>query len=282
VDPAAIIMALAGAAVAAGLAVWVLPAPASSVGPTGRRTARLSRAVVVRVLIGVAAGIVVGWVTHWPVAGLASAAAVVALRGLFSGPSQAAVVARLEAIASWTEGLRDLISVGMGPTEALQKTAQVTVGPLAAPLARMDLALTLGTRPADALRELGAELKDPTADMVLAVLIMTLEHDASKIVDVLHPLAAEARAEASQRREVDAARASSRSEMRTVTIGSVAFMGLFWLVGHNTPLLRFYAGALGQAVLAAVAVIIGVGIWLMARLVRPRQAELMLLSEQDT
>jgi len=278
-DPSAGLMALAGGVVGLGVATLVLPRNARHAGSTTRITLP-SRTVVVRVLVGIVLGAVVGWVTGWPVAGLATVAAVGLLPSLFGGPSQAELVARLDAIATWTEQLRDSMVVSKGLTEALQTTARVSSGPLEEPLQRMAYALRIGVRPADVLRTLGAELADPTADMVIAPLIQSAERDAEQISGALDALAAEARAEASQRREVDASRASSRSEMRMVAIGSLGFMAVFWLMGRGTPLLAFYSTLMGQLVLAVVALLIGTAIWLMARLVRPREAERIVLMEQ--
>jgi len=280
VDPSAALIALAGGVAGAGLGVLVVPLRARRPGPAGRKVLP-SRVVVVRAAAGIVLGAVVGWVTGWPVAGLAAAAAVNLLPSLFSGPSQADVVAKLEAIAVWTEQLRDTMMVSKGLSEALQVTARVNSGPLEGPLGRMAVAVKVGLRPADALRTLAAELADPTADMVIAPLVMSAERDASQISGALHALAKEARREASQRREVDASRASARSEMRTVAIGSVAFMVAFWLVGRATPLLTWYSTMTGQMVLALVFILMATGIWLMARLVRPRGAERIALMEAE-
>ncbi len=280
VDPSAALMALAGGLVGAGLGVLVVPFRLRRPGPPARRVLP-SRVVVVRAAAGIVLGTVVGWVTGWPAAGLAAAAAVSLLPGLFSGPSQADVVAKLEAIAVWTEQLRDTMMVSKGLAEALQVTARVNSGPLEGPLGRMSVAVKMGVRPADALRTLATELADPTADMVIAPLVMSAERDASQISGALDALAKEARREASQRREVDASRASARSEMRTVAIGSVAFMGAFWLVGRSTPLLTWYSTMAGQLVLGLVFILMATGIWLMARLVRPRGAERIALMEAE-
>lgn len=278
-DASAGAMALAGGVAGIGLASLVLPRKAR----TREATARLalpSVTVLRRLVMGVVAGAFVGWVTGWPVAGLAAVAAVGLLPGLFSGPSQAEVVARLDGIATWTEQLRNSMVVAKGLTEALQNTARVASGPLEEPLRRMAYGLRVGVRPADALRTLGQELADPTADMVIAPLIQAAERDAEQISEALDALAAEARTEASQRREIDASRASARTQMRMVAMGSLGFMALFWLVGRHTPLLAFYSTTAGQGVLVLVALLMAAGIRLMARMVRPQHAErIVLMSE---
>jgi multisubunit Na+/H+ antiporter MnhB subunit len=102
-----------------------------------------------------------------------------------------------------------------------------------------------------------------------------------RIREVLDALAVEAREEADRRESVDASRASARSQMRSVAVSAVLFMVAFAVVGHGTPLLSFYDGVLGQLVLLLVAAIMGSGIWLMGRMVRPTEADRILLVASD-
>ena len=79
-----------------------------------------------------AAGVIAGALTGWPVGGLLVAVGVLALPDLL-GPDRASAarVERMEAVATWTEMLRDTLSAAAGLEQAVLATA-----PLAPPALR--------------------------------------------------------------------------------------------------------------------------------------------------
>ena len=126
-------LVLAGLALAVALAVGVqMPQRARPGTPDAARASRwLRREYFVALAVGVAAMLATGWVA----AGLGAAAVVVMAPGLLR-PSAASTrrIARLEAVASWTRRLADLLASGAAQTiqDALARTAATSPAAIAA------------------------------------------------------------------------------------------------------------------------------------------------------
>ncbi|MBV9381884.1 MAG: type II secretion protein F, partial [Streptosporangiaceae bacterium] len=98
-------------------------------GPFGRARSRRSAAAkdqrqALRIGLAVAVGVLAGVATGWVVGAVLAGLAVWALpRVLGRDPEQARRVARIEAIATWTEMLRDTLSAAAGLEQAILATA---------------------------------------------------------------------------------------------------------------------------------------------------------------
>ncbi len=161
--------------------------------------------------------------------------------------------ARTEAIAAWTEMLRDTITGAHGLEEAIMTSAAVAPEPLRREV--VDLAVRLERQPLTGSLEAFAEdLAHPTADLVVAALRLASEGAVGDLAELLGTLAVSARDEAGMRLRVEAARARLRTAVRVITGCTLATaLGLLLL---NRPYLAFYGTPAGQAVLAVVA-----GLW---------------------
>ena len=138
--------------------------------------------------------------------------------------------------------------------------------------------LSNGAALTSALRGFADELGDPASDVVVAALLMAATERAHRLGDLLGALAESTREEVVMRQAVEAARASARSAVRTVTGFSFAFLGLMVLFAHSY--LAPYSGAQGQAVLVVVGALFGLGLWLMAVMVRTRPVPRLFMAEQ--
>ncbi|MFD5089165.1 type II secretion system F family protein [Amycolatopsis thailandensis] len=243
-------------------------------GPRDQRQAlRGGLAVAVGVLIGVATGWVVGAV----LAGLA----VWALpRVLGRDPEHARRVARIEAIATWTEMLRDTLSAAAGLEQAILATA-----PLAPPAIRgeiTDLAVRIenGDRLAPSLRHLADQLADPTGDLVIAALVLAAEQQARQLGDLLGSLAHTAREQASMRMRVEAGRARTRTSVRVIVGTTLCFAVAVVLL--NRPYLSAYDSATGQIVLLGIGVLFGLGFTWLVRVARVAEPERFLSLAADS
>jgi hypothetical protein len=226
--------------------------------------------------VALSAGLLAYLVTRWPVAVPLGALAVLGVPGLTRGPADQ-VIERIEAIASWTEMLRDTLAGAAGITQALIATAPICpravreqVGALANRLSS-GVALTVG------LWSFADELADPAADVVVATLLMAATERANRLGDLLGALAESTREEAAMRQAVEASRSSARSALRTVTGFSFGFLGLMVMFARSY--LEPYRAPAGQAVLVVVAALFGLGLWLMAAMVRARPEPRLLLTE---
>jgi Flp pilus assembly protein TadB len=215
----------------------------SARGPIDRR--RVALCLVVGVLVGV--------VTRWPVAAMLSAAGAWVLPQII-GPDRdhARRVARIEAIATWTESLRDNLSGAAGLEQAITASAIESPEPIRDEVTRLATRLQRSWRLRDALRAFAAELADPTADLVVAGLVMAARGSAGQLGDVLGELAASARAKVASRQRIAAGRKRNRTSARVIVATTLAMAGLLTLL--NKGFLAPFDSASGQLVL-----LLGVG-----------------------
>ncbi len=229
------------------------------------------------VAVGVLTGVATGWVVGAVLAGLA----VWTLpRVLGRDPEHARRVARIEAIATWTEMLRDTLSAAAGLEQAILATA-----PLAPPAIRgeiTDLAVRIenGDRLAPSLRHLADQLADPTGDLVIAALVLAAEQQARQLGDLLGSLAHTAREQASMRMRVEAGRARTRTSVRVIVGTTLCFAVAVVLL--NRPYLSAYDSATGQIVLLGIGVLFGLGFAWLVRVARVAEPERFLSLAADS
>jgi len=230
--------------------------------PQAARRTRLRRGVT-----AAATGLLAYVVTGWPMSIPIGALAVLGLPGL-AGRRSAKVIERLEAIGSWAEMLRDTLAGASGLTQALVATSAIAPRPIREEVSALGARLSNGVALTTALRIFAEELADPAADVVVASLLMAATERAQRLGDLLGALAESTREEVAMRQGVEASRSSARSAVRSVTgfsFGFLAFMAVF-----ARAYLAPYHSAAGQLVLGVVGTIFGLGLWLMAVMVRPR------------
>jgi Flp pilus assembly protein TadB len=271
--------AISGAALGLGTAVGVLMIitawrPRTTAGSSLSRGAGLGRALrrlagdrraVARLSMVVAVGAGTGAATGW-VAGAVLAAAAVWFLPRLVGPDRAHArrLARIEAIASWTEMLRDVLAAAAGLEQAILTTAPLAPAAIRGEITTLAARLESGQRLAPALRALARELDDPSADLVLAALILAAEHQARQLGDLLGSLATTARGQAAMRMRVEAGRARTRTSVRVIVATTVAFAA--GVVVFNRAYLDVYNTAPGQAVLLAIGALFATGFGWLARI----------------
>jgi len=271
-----VLAALAGVLSVAG--VWVVvtswrPVPARERDRSRRSVLdRLDRR---RVLGAAAGGLVLLVLTRWPVAALAGAALGWMLGGMAGRKERRELDRRTEAIALWTEMLRDAIGTARGVEGVLVATAATAPLPIRAEVQAM--ARRLAREPLDvALDGLAADLDHPIGDLVVTALRLTSTAGGRQVRDVLANLAAAAYAEADSRRRVEVARERPRAAMRYTAIIIGGFVAL--LVVFSRTYLDPYDSALGQVVLVVVGFYWAAGFWWMHRMGRVAPVERFLLS----
>lgn len=205
-------------------------------------------------------------ITGWPVAGIALAALGWYWTELFGDRrARDAAVARTEAIASWTEMLRDTMAGAHGLEEAVRTTA--TVAPDAIRREVTALAIRIERQPLDvALRAFADDLDHPTADLVVTALMLAAHGSVGDLSELLGTLAVAARDEAAMRLRVEAARSRLRTAVRV--IAAVTAATVLGLVVLNRSYLDAYRTPAGQFVLLLVAATWGAGLWWLSRMSR--------------
>lgn len=228
-----------------------------------------SRPVQGRLAAALAVGVVVTATTGWPVAGLGLGALVAGWPWLFGGAAdERAQIVRLEALAIWTESLRDTVRGHAGLEQAIPVSA--VNAPLLLRPALSRLAGRLRARvPLDAaLLRLAADLDDgQSADPIIAALILHARRRGDRLADVLSGLASSARAELDQRRTILAGRAELRRGVQVIVGLTLAMAG--YLALFNPTFTRPYGTPVGQVALAVVLGVFAAALAWLRRLARP-------------
>jgi len=223
----------------------------------------------------VVTGLAVGAVTGWVVGAVLAAFAVVSVpRILGVGSDHKRDLERIEAIASWTEMLRDTLVAAAGLEQAIIATAQASPEAIREEITELAVRLDRGERLAPSLRLLADQLRDPTADLVISALVLAAEHQARQLAALLGELAGEAREQASMRMRVNAGRASTRTGVRVIVITTLTFA--IGLLLFSRSFLTPYDNAFGQLMLLFIGLLFaGAFAWL-ARISRLREPDRFL------
>jgi tight adherence protein B len=223
-----------------------------------------------RVALVVGALVIVFAVTGWPAAGLlAGACAAVAplLVGVRAGRDR--LTRRSEAVASWTEMLRDTIASHAGLQEAIAVTSRVAPGPIRAEVQVLSIRAERDGLPS-ALRRFAEELDDPVADLVVASLVIAAERQAQRLAELLGQIALAAREQAAMRLRVETGRArtyASSKALVVITFGLAVSLLLF-----APSFMEPYDSATGQVVLVGIGGLFAAALWGLVALGRPAAA----------
>ncbi|MFD3685689.1 type II secretion system F family protein [Nocardiopsis sp. NPDC058631] len=255
------VLLVAASGVLLGAGLWLaLASLAASNGSRGSRTPRwrsllFGRQRPLRLIAAVVGGLLVWFFTGWPVAGVLAAA------GCWWGPAvlgpdrgHQEQVDGVEAVAAWTEMLRDLMAGAAGLHQAVAATVTIAPEPVREPVARLAERLRAGQSTQAALRSFADEVDNPTADLVAAALSTAATRHATDLGVLLGTLAEASREQAAMLVRVAASRARLRTSTRII-VGTTVGMAAFLLV-LNGEYMEPFDGFLGQVVLAGIG-----GLW---------------------
>lgn len=230
-----------------------------------RRRRMPDRAGMRRAAAATVAGLLVLLVTRWIAAGLGCAVLLLCWDRVFGGTGRAKLgTARLDALAAWTESLRDLVATGIALPEALPASVPSAAPVLQPPLQRLADNLQ-GREPLEsALRALGDDLDDGGADLVVAALLLNARAQGRALEAVLSALATSLRGELRVRRSIEAERRSTRRAVQIVV--AVTLSTALGLCLGNPTYVAPYRTAAGQLMLGVVATVFGAGFAWLARL----------------
>ena len=203
----------------------------------------------VRLLLAMAAGLVVLLASGWALPALVSMVVVfLASRTVSAGRRvEESRVVRLEALASWIESLRDVLIAGEQPVGAVLATVRSCPTVIRFEVGRLADGLA-GPDPGLAIREFADDLDDPIADLVASGLWIAVTRGA-RSVTVLSALAAQTRQLVERRRLVEAERAPARREVDILTGLMTLMLAALLLLGRSEFLVA-YRSLEGQVVLS--------------------------------
>lgn len=275
---------LAGVAVAGGIALLVAAVRGAPVKPpSGRpisvRASEAIRFVSRRGSLSVVVGGCVLVATRWPVAAISAGVLVFSWDRLFGGAAaERAAMQRVEALASWTESLRDTIAGAVGLEQAIPASTRAAAPALQAPLRQLIDRLRGRTALPDALQQFADDLDDPSADLVIAALILNSRLRGPGLREVLTALAKSSREEVDMRQRVAAQRSSTRRSVQIVVVVSLAFV--LGITVFNHSFVEPYDSALGQAVLLIVIGLFAAGFFWLRKLSKVETPNRFLVRHQ--
>ncbi len=229
----------------------------------------------------VAAGVgAVAWaLTGWPALGLGAATATIGLPAMArAGRNAEGQIDRVEAVEEWTRRLADVLAIGVGLEQAIQTAARTAPPPIAAEVATLSARLAARTPTETALRRFADDLDDPTADLVVASLILASRRRGPGVAGALTAIADSVGEEVAARRRIEADRAKPRTTARAVTVITLTIIAAGLLNrGYTGP----YGTFLGQVVLSATLGFFGAALWWMHSMTRSTRPARLLAAQQD-
>jgi Flp pilus assembly protein TadB len=262
-----LLLALLGGALA-GTGLWLLVAfllgwsPTERLGPAlgnGRLTPReLGR----RLALGGGLGLIALVLTGWLVVAIGVTVLGFFAPSLFGGARAGRTeVARVEALASWTESLRDTIAGAVGLEQAIPASYHAAAPVLKPPLALLIDRLRTREPLPDALVKFGNDLDDAGADLILAALVLNARLRGPGLRDVLTALSQAAREEMDMRGRIEASRAATRRSVQIIT--GLTLLVVFGLRLLNPEYVEPYDSVAGQVTLGVVCAVFAAGfLWL--------------------
>lgn len=272
----------AGAVAALGIVLLVVgirgvpPAPIRARPETAARRRDLS----IRASLAAVFGLGLLALTGWPVTAILGALLGASLPRLVSGRGEEKrAEARVEAIASFAEQLRDTTAAGVGVAGAINAVAPRAPAPIRAEVATLSARLGAGEAPVAALAAFAREVGDPMADLVAAALSIGTTEQSGRLGELLSALASAAREQVAMRLRVEVGRARTRATARAVTwISLVVVVALLVFDRH---FLAPYGTAVGEAVLALVGACFAGSYVLLARIGRDGNPPRFLLAAEE-
>jgi Flp pilus assembly protein TadB len=261
-----LLLAMVGGALAGGGLLLLVAAlvgwrPEQRPGPSlsDRISIRdLGRRLALAAVLAAVALLVTGWLVVAVGVGVLGFFA----QALFGGARHGrAEVSRLEALASWTESLRDTIAGAVGLEQAIPASYHAAAPILKPPLALLIDRLRTREPLPDALVKFADDLNDPGADLILSALVLNARLRGPGLRDVLTALSQAAREEMDMRGRIEASRASTRRSVQIIT--GLTVLVVFGLRFLNPEYVQPYDSFAGQVTLGVICAIFAAGfLWL--------------------
>ena len=222
----------------------------------------------IRLAASACAGALVGLVTGWPVGVVLAAAAgwwMPALLGPDTNSQEQADLA--EALASWAEQLRDMVTGASGLHQAIAATVPVVPEPIRAPVQGLETRLRAGQSMDKAAPVFARQVDSDLGDLVALTLTMGASRQSGDVAGALSRLAEAARERASSIARVSASRARVRSSVRIIAAATTIM--LVGMVALNPTFLEPLGTVTGQLVLGLVGGVWALSFFWLARLAAP-------------
>lgn len=272
---------LVGALLGAGLGLGLVIIVAGWLGLLDRPRTSTRRAwrpqadrLTLRVALAFLGAVAGGWWTRWLVAFVACGMLgwlVPSFVGLRAARRRQ--LARSEAIAVWSEMLRDLLVSNAGLQEAIGKSARVAPEPIRDEVRSLYVRAQRGDLSA-ALARFADDMDDAIADTVVTALQIADQRAVSDLGQMLAAVATSTRETVAMQLRINAARARTYRTAQLIAGIVGFFVGL--LVVTNRDYMAPFGTFVGQLVLIGVCGIVAGAVWAMIVLSRPAHSERLL------
>jgi Flp pilus assembly protein TadB len=281
-DTSQLLALLAGALAGGGVFLAVIAirgVPPRLPRGRGRLDELRDKVLGIRGLIALAGGTIILLATRWVVAAVGFALLILFWDRLSGGAGgERAAIARLEALATWTESLRDTIAGAVGLEQAIPASLRAAAPALREPLITLVDRLHTRVPLPEALRRFADDINDLSADLVLAALIINARLRGPGLRALLGALSGAVREELDMRRRIEAQRKSTRFSAMFVVGFSVGVAVLLAIFNQN--FVKVYDTATGQLVLVFIAGLYAAGFYWLTRLARFDMPERILVGGQ--
>ena len=229
-------------------------------GLSQQRTQLSLRHVVVAVVVLIGTWVITGWtLAAATIAGVATMGSIALSRHGQRRDDRALV----DALAVWTEQLRDMLAGSNGLEQTIIATSAHAPLALREPLERLVASMSYSSM-AQGLQRFSRDVDHPTADFVVAALSTAATRQVRELGALLGHLAACARDEARMHTRIWVGRSRTRSAVRIIAGVIGVFVG--GLVVLSPEYLAPYRSAEGQLVLSAVVLVFFAALLMMQRL----------------
>ena len=234
------------------------------------RQANLSRAI--NIVVAPTVGMVIFLLTRWLLVAVVLSLVFIAVPAVKSKQRLRRDERGLaDAIATWTEQLRDTLAGAHGLEQAIVATSNHAPAAISVAVRRLSAQIQYG-KLSDGLRRFADEVDHPIADFVSAALITATKYQARDIAQLLGHLAQCAREEGRMRTRIWVGRARTRSSVRIISFVVTGFVAL--LVIFNRDYLSVYSSLEGQVMLSCIFIVFGVALIMLdqfSRIVTPQR-----------
>ena len=212
----------------------------------------------INVLIAPAVGVLIFFITRWLLVAVVLSLVFVAVPALKSKQRLRRDERGLaDAIATWTEQLRDTLAGAHGLEQAIVATSNHAPAAISSAVRRLSAQIQYG-KLGDGLRRFADDVDHPIADFVSAALITATKYQARDLAQLLGHLAQCAREEGRMRTRIWVGRARTRSSVRIISSVVTGFVAM--LVIFNRDYLSVYSSLEGQVMLSFIFIVFGVAL----------------------
>jgi Flp pilus assembly protein TadB len=250
----ALLAIVVGAIAGGGVFLLIVAIRGLPAKPPSKKSGRLEALVRdlfgLRGAIAIVAAALTLLATGWVVAAVGVGLLALGWRGIGGAAGERKAMVRLEGLAMWTESLRDTIAGAVSLEQAIPSSLRAAAPSIHVPLARLVDRLHTRMPMPEALGRFADDLDDPSADMIIAALVINSRLRGPGLRDLLSALASSVREELDMRMKINADRRSTRRSVQIVVLVSVGLALL--LAIFNRGYVHPYNTPLGEVILIIV------------------------------